>query len=167
MGHFARVTKCTNLSLDPIATAKKSCFFQSEIFKGHETCSKSEGMSAVIMGRKTWESIPSQFRPLKNRINAILTTKKDYEPECGQAQGESETLIYHDFGVALQALSERSDVAEIYIIGGSEIYNLALSEQFRPYCKLVLSTRINKEFESDVFMPEFEQDFSPLYITQT
>ena len=39
---------------------------------------KGNGQNAVLMGRKTWESIPTKFRPLKDRYNIIVTTKTDY-----------------------------------------------------------------------------------------
>ena len=40
---------------------------------------KGEGQNAVLMGRNTWESIPSKFRPLKERYNVIITSKADYD----------------------------------------------------------------------------------------
>jgi dihydrofolate reductase len=51
-------------------------------------------MNAVVMGRKTWESIPVQNRPLKDRVNIILTSNASYEPECGSSTpSESEIVI--------------------------------------------------------------------------
>lgn len=60
-----------------------------------------------------------------------------------------------------------ANVSEVYVIGGEQIYRQALSEEFKNYCKLVIATRINKSFEADVFMPEFEDSFSPVHISQT
>ena len=47
-------------------------------FKNITTNTISNKINAVIMGRKTWESIPKKFRPLQNRINIILTTQKNF-----------------------------------------------------------------------------------------
>ncbi len=56
LAHFARVTKCTNLSLDPAEIAKQLAFYQSaDIFTPTSSISL---INPVIMGRKTWESIP-------------------------------------------------------------------------------------------------------------
>merc|ERR1712083_500353 len=46
------------------------------------TKSGGAGKNAVLMGRKTWESIPSKFRPLRDRYNVVITTQKDYNLEC-------------------------------------------------------------------------------------
>jgi dihydrofolate reductase len=80
-------------------------------------------MNAVVMGRKTWESIPIQNRPLKDRINVILTSNQSYEPEIGAASpSEGDIVIESDFHQALKNLGARSDIRETFIIGGSEIY---------------------------------------------
>jgi dihydrofolate reductase len=64
-------------------------------------------------------------------------------------------------------LSGRSDIRETFVIGGAEIYKKALSPEFLPHCKLVLQTRINKDFEADAFMEPFEDTFSPIFVSET
>ena len=59
------------------------------------------------------------------------------------------------------------NVAEVFVIGGSALYEEALSDEMSHLCKLIIGTRINKEFEADVFMPAFENKFEPLFISQT
>lgn len=71
--------------------------------------------NAVIMGRKTWESIPMKFRPLPNRVNVVLTRNPD------------NTIIEPSADVVLancieNALSQLSNVENVFIIGGAEIY---------------------------------------------
>lgn len=53
------------------------------------------------------------------------------------------------------------------MVGGQGIYEEALSDQYKHRCKLVIATRINKEYEADVFMPKFEDSFTPLFISKT
>ena len=57
-----------------------------------------------------------------------------------------------------------SSVREIFLIGGQSLYEEALTDQLSQ-CKLIIGTRIKQEFEADVFMPEFEKNFEPLYIS--
>src|SRR5690349_24961336 len=65
----------------------------------------------VVMGRRTWESLPARFRPLPGRRNVVLTRQADY-----QAEGAQVTTSIDD------ALSDR----DAWVIGGAEIYPLAL-----------------------------------------
>ena len=59
-------------------------------------------------------------------------------------------------------------VNEIFVIGGSSLLELSLGK-FKDYCKLLFVTRINKNYECDVFMPQFEEkaNFSKLFISKT
>lgn len=66
---------------------------------------------AVVMGRRTWESLPPRFRPLPGRRNVVLTRNPDYRAEGAQ-------VVTSMVG----ALSE----ADTWVIGGAEIYHLAL-----------------------------------------
>lgn len=71
----------------------------------------------VVMGRKTWESIPEQFRPLRNRTNIVLTNQKPAE--------RSVTVCYMNFNKFKKYYSKNNH-KNIFIIGGGEIYNLFL-----------------------------------------
>ncbi len=74
---------------------------------------------AVIMGRKTWESIPEKFRPLPNRTNIVVTRNKDFK-----INNES-VLITNSFEEALEK-AEGVPGEIIFIIGGSALYKEAL-----------------------------------------
>ena len=118
------------------------------------------------MGRKTWESIPEGKRPLPNRINVVLSTNPDFKP---LHNNENENVIVHkDFAEALKSVSQLPYLNEIFVIGGSSLFELSLNE-YAEYCKLVFVTRINKDYECDVFMPAFEkkEDFTKIFISQT
>jgi len=89
----------------------------------------------IIMGRKTWESMP---KPLPNRTHIVITRKKDYTAEGA--------IIVNDLASALDAAKED---ANIFIIGGGEIY--ALSMDYATHIEL---TRIHHEISAHVFFPD-------------
>lgn len=103
----------------------------------------------IVMGRKTFESIG---RPLPGRENIVITRNKDY-----QAEG---ITVIHDFNSILkyQNTNDQRPTTEdeVFIIGGAEIFKLAL-----PNTNNVYLTLIHKEFEGDTFFPELdlEKDF--------
>lgn len=81
MKHFSDITSSTeSLAFTQAELAMKECFYQSDLKIDAE---KGEGKmkNAVIMGRKTWESIPEGKRPLANRINVILSNNPDFKPQ--------------------------------------------------------------------------------------
>ena len=92
---------------------------------------------AIIMGRKTFESMP---KALPNRTNIVLTNKKDYQPE--------EAIVVHTIEDALNLVK---DDTQPFIIGGGEIYRL-----FMPYCDRIELTRVHHNFEADVFFPKID-----------
>jgi dihydrofolate reductase len=101
----------------------------------------------VIMGRKTWESIPEKFRPLPKRTNIVITRNSDYN-----APG---AIVVGSLDEALRAA--RNEDADIFIIGGGEIYKQAL-----PFTNRLYLTLIDGDKEADVFFPEYEYDFSEI-----
>lgn len=94
----------------------------------------------VIMGRKTFESIPERFRPLPGRHNIVLTHRRDYAAEG--------VTVVHTIEAALTAAG---DVAEIVVIGGAELYTQLLPQADRLYL-----TQIDAEFDGDAYFPEFD-----------
>lgn len=96
----------------------------------------------VIMGRKTWESLPDKFRPLPNRTNIVITRDMDYNAVGAYVV----TSIEH----ALTLAKTREGSEEIWVIGGGEIYTLAL-----PYADRLYLTLVNDDKEADAFFPEY------------
>ncbi|NQZ43829.1 MAG: dihydrofolate reductase [Flavobacteriaceae bacterium] len=92
----------------------------------------------IIMGRKTLESFP---RALPKREHIAITREKGYRPKF-------ECTMVHSLKAAL-ALAENDDKA--YIIGGGEIYRLAL-----PFATKIELTRVHAQFEADTFFPEID-----------
>ena len=78
-------------------------------------------LNAVVMGRKTWESIPAKFRPLPNRVNVVMSRNPAaLDLPAGVLAAES-------LENALAAVDNRSDIDQCFIIGGAEVYKQALA----------------------------------------
>ncbi|CAH1789531.1 unnamed protein product [Owenia fusiformis] len=114
-----------------------------------DTKDKSK-QNAVIMGRKTWQSIPEKFRPLPNRVNVVISREMKEAPEGAYiARGLDEAIDV----VTSPALADK--VEGIFVIGGSSIYSLALES---PHCHRIYHTMILHDFECDTFLPEFDTE---------
>jgi dihydrofolate reductase len=92
----------------------------------------------VIMGRKTWDSLPPRFRPLPGRLNIVLTRQSDW-----QADGALRASTLQE------ACSQCPPTSDIWVIGGAEVYAQAL-----PLASTVVVTEIDATFEGDAFAPE-------------
>ncbi len=93
----------------------------------------------VIMGRKNYESIPEKFRPLPNRNNIIVTRQKDFfAPLCH---------VVHSLEQAL-ALATATQEKEVFIIGGSEIYQLGM-----PVTRRMYLTEIQADIPGNTYFP--------------
>jgi dihydrofolate reductase len=113
------------------------------------TSDAPEGRSnAVIMGRKTYESIPARFRPLPKRLNVVLS-ERGFEAPPG-------VLVAASLDDALAELEARSDVHRVYVIGGAQIYTLALADA---RCRTVYLTRVHARFDCDAFVPPLDPSF--------
>ncbi len=93
--------------------------------------------SPVIMGRKTWDSLPPRFRPLPGRQNVVLTRQPDWHAQGAVRAGSVEEA---------QALFPTGSSA--WVIGGAEVYAQAL-----PLAESVVVTEIDADFEGDAFAP--------------
>jgi dihydrofolate reductase/thymidylate synthase len=84
--------------------------------------------NAVIMGRKTWLSIPTKFRPLDDRINVVLSRNPEAARELEMPNG---VMVAASLERALELLDERSElggtVENVYVIGGASVYKEALA----------------------------------------
>ncbi len=104
----------------------------------------------VIMGRKNFESIPHKFRPLPNRTNIIISRKTNYTA--------ANSLVVSSIQKALEIAKENSD-PEPFIIGGGEIYKLALKLDL---VDRIYLTRIHGVFEGDTFFPELDNSWKEI-----
>ena len=93
----------------------------------------------VIMGRKTWDSLPPRFRPLPGRTNVVVTRQEAWN-EMGAQPSSS----------LAQALHFCEQLEHVWVIGGAELYALAL-----PYANTAVVTEIDADFDGDAFAPQF------------
>jgi len=96
----------------------------------------------VIMGRKTYESIG---KPLKNRLNIVLTRDKDY------TIAEQGVVVINDV-YTLISMIVLYDL-KVYVIGGAEIYNM-----FLPFATKLYLTEIKGKYEGNVYFPSYEME---------
>ena len=103
----------------------------------------------VIMGRKTWESLPR--RPLPGRMNIVLTRDGSYA-EMGMARG---ALVCERFDEAVQIAREQAEedgVDEVCVIGGAALFEMALPKARRMYL-----TEVDADVPGDVVFPPFDE----------
>ena len=99
----------------------------------------------VIMGRKTWESLP--IKPLPGRLNIVLSRDGSFEPP--------KALVCDTFSQAVQIARDQAvddGVEEICVIGGAALFELALPKARRLYL-----TEVEADVDGDVFFPPFEE----------
>lgn len=96
----------------------------------------------VVMGRKTLESFPNG-RPLKNRVNIVITHQKDYEVPGA--------IVLHSVEEALEYVKQY-DTKDVYVIGGAAIY-----EQMLPYCDVVHVTKMDYAYQADTWFPNLDK----------
>ena len=109
-------------------------------FKQITVNTASDKQNAVIMGSNTWASLPEKFRPLPERLNVVLSWQPLDLP-AGVLFGSS-------LDNALEQLSNRADINEVFVIGGARVYAEAINH---PACVKIYLTEIDSVFECDTF----------------
>jgi dihydrofolate reductase len=96
----------------------------------------------VVMGRRTWDSLPDRFRPLPGRRNVVVTRNDAWRDE-----GAERAASYAD------ALRLLEGAPEVFVIGGAELYSEAL-----PNADELLLTEVDADVEGDTFFPAWDRD---------
>ncbi len=99
----------------------------------------------VIMGRKTWDSLPLQ--PLPGRLNIVLSRDGSFEPKTA--------VPVENFNEAVEMASEQAEedgAKEVCVIGGTALFELAMPRARRLYI-----TEVEAEPEGDAFFPAFDE----------
>lgn len=113
------------------------------------TTLKPAAHNAVIMGRATWLSIPPKFRPLRERLNIVLSRQSDLDLPAGVTRAG-------DFQSAVER-ARAANAERVFIIGGAQVYAQALA---RPDCREVYLTTLDRQFECDTHLPALPDDFT-------
>jgi dihydrofolate reductase/thymidylate synthase len=131
----------------------------------------------VVMGRKTWFSIPQSHRPLSNRINIVLTNNKtllktnniSYK-NYKKINETSNPVIFMKFIEFINFYKKTNP--NVFVIGGSEIYNLFLNntdQTFKPttiYFTEIYNYKIDKNFEPDTFIEPLGESYKLISISE-
>ena len=97
----------------------------------------------VAMGRKTLESFPNGL-PLKNRVNVVLSSDKNYSTEG--------IVLVHSVEEMVKELKKYNS-EDVYVIGGDSVY-----KQLLPYCDTAYLTKIDYAYQADTYFPNLDED---------
>jgi dihydrofolate reductase len=103
----------------------------------------------VIMGRKTWDSLPPKFRPLPGRANFVLTRQTDWHSDGVQRCSHLREALFLCGHIT-------PPPPAVWVIGGAQIYAEAL-----PVAHKIVITEIDAEFEGDTFAPHLDASWQP------
>jgi dihydrofolate reductase len=95
----------------------------------------------VIMGRRTWDSLPDRFRPLPGRRNLVVSRNPSLAAPGAEVAGS-----------LMQALDAVHDAARVFVMGGAQLYAAAL-----PLAQWLVLTEIDADLEGDAFFPAWER----------
>lgn len=101
----------------------------------------------VIMGRKTWESLPQRARPLPDRTNIVITRQSDFK-----ARG---AIVANSFEEARASAARAEGSSQVFVIGGGELYREAL-----PFADCLYLTLVDDDKEGDSYFPPYEKEIT-------
>jgi dihydrofolate reductase len=98
--------------------------------------------SPVVMGRKTWDSLPARFRPLPGRRNIVVSRSEDWQGDGAECASSLDA-----------ALALAAQAPKVFVIGGGELYALAL-----PHADTLLLTEVGADLPGDTFFPAWDRE---------
>lgn len=126
--------------------------FKKEFVYFRKTTTKTTDdtkQNMLIMGRKTWESIPENFRPLAGRKNVVLTSINDYKAEGAR--------VVSSFDEALKLADEK--IEKIFILGGGQVFNETISH---PDLTGIYLTKVHANYDCDTYFPKISESFKTI-----
>ena len=103
--------------------------------------------NAVVMGRKTWDSLPPRFRPLGGRLNVIVSRGRPDLPDGVVLAGSLDAAV---------AAATAHGAESIYVVGGAQLYTVAMAD---PRCQVIYFTAIDATYDTDAHLPAFDDAF--------
>nr|POF26263.1 dihydrofolate reductase [Quercus suber] len=143
MAYFARITKRVPIPTNTGSLASDA--LKAAILEG-------TSRNVVIMGRKTWDSIPAKRRPLADRTNVVISS----QTRETLASIPDDVVVAPDLPSALKALEQQirdgraPPVGRAFVIGGTSVYQAAMA---REQTTSILLTRIRRDFDCDTHFP--------------
>lgn len=132
------------------------------LFKQITSSSSPNKQNAVIMGRKTWESLPKKSRPLPDRINIVISRDHLIRTKINIPET---VFVVDSLYSALLSSSNDDTIDKVYVIGGEAIYKEAIESL---YCSRIYLTEILSEVnEVDTFFPEIPCGFKLVGLSNT
>ncbi|MBF6172702.1 dihydrofolate reductase [Nocardia blacklockiae] len=98
----------------------------------------------VLMGRRTWDSLPERFRPLPGRRNIVITRQPDWSAPGAERAGSLEEAL------------KLADADPTWVMGGGEIYRAAM-----PYATELMVTEVDTEVAGDAYAPHIGPEWHP------
>lgn len=123
-----------------------------KFFKNKTSQAQEGKINAVIMGRKTWDSIPEKSKPLPGRLNIVLSRQSNLELPAGCLQAES-------LKQALALCVENGRVDQAFVIGGSSLFAEGLGHEM---LDKVYLTQVYGNFDCDCFFPDYRSSLKLL-----
>jgi dihydrofolate reductase len=96
----------------------------------------------VVMGRRTWESLPERFRPLPGRTNVVLTSDPDWAADGATRAGSVEEVL--------------ADHDSLWVIGGGTVYG-----EFLPHADQLVVTEVDLDVDGDTWAPAVGPEWTP------
>lgn len=112
--------------------------------------------NAVIMGRRTWDSVPPKYRPLPERWNVIVSR--------GAPATAGDAAVAGSLDEALAMAAAAPDVDGVFVIGGGQLFAQAFAH---PACRDVVLTRIAARFDCDAHIPDVRDGFERIEVGPT
>jgi dihydrofolate reductase len=97
--------------------------------------------SPIIMGRKTWDSLPERYRPLPGRRNIVLSRRPGFAAEGAEVVADLDA-----------ALALAADAPKVFVIGGAQVYAAAL-----PRADQLMLTEVERDYEGDTHFPAWDR----------